>query len=82
MPGRAGQCPLCGTAQPVRGRSRPVLGAGTAGLEGLGIVIDAERNRAGRGERRISADESAIEVWVVPTDEELEIARQVAALVE
>jgi acetate kinase len=51
-----------------------------AGLEGLGIVLDPERN-AGRGERRISADSSAIEVWVVPTNEELEIARQVAALV-
>ncbi|WP_306232480.1 acetate/propionate family kinase [Agrococcus beijingensis] len=52
-----------------------------AGLEGLGIVLDPERN-AGRGERRISADGSAIEVWVVPTNEELEIARQVAALVD
>ncbi|WP_026372608.1 acetate/propionate family kinase [Agrococcus lahaulensis] len=51
------------------------------GLEGLGIVLDPERN-AGRGERRISADGSPIEVWVVPTNEELEIARQVAALVE
>ncbi|WP_413318572.1 acetate kinase [Agrococcus sp. 1P02AA] len=57
-----------------------VRAAALAGLEGLGIVIDPERN-AGRGERRISADGSAIEVWVVPTDEELEIARQVAALV-
>lgn len=52
-----------------------------AGLEGLGIVLDPARN-AGRGERRISADGSPIEVWVVPTNEELEIARQVAALVE
>ncbi|UOW01288.1 acetate kinase [Agrococcus sp. SCSIO52902] len=51
------------------------------GLEGLGIVLDPERNR-GRGERRISADGSPIEVWVVPTNEELEIARQVAALVD
>ncbi len=57
-----------------------VRAAALAGLEGLGIVLDAERN-AGRGERRISADGSAIEVWVVPTNEELEIARQVAALV-
>lgn len=51
------------------------------GLEGLGIVLDPERN-CGRGERRISADDSPIEVWVVPTNEELEIARQVAALVD
>ena len=58
----------------------PVRASALSGLEGLGIVIDPERN-AGRGERRISADGSAIEVWVVPTNEELEIARQVAALV-
>lgn len=57
-----------------------------AGLESFGIVIDADRN-AGTGpdgdakERRISADESAIAVWVVPTNEELEIAQQVAAVV-
>lgn len=59
----------------------PVRAAALAGLEGLGIVLDPERN-AGRGERRISADGSPIEVWVVPTQEELEIARQVAALVD
>ncbi|WP_072314302.1 acetate/propionate family kinase [Agrococcus sp. Marseille-P2731] len=60
--------------------SPAVRTAALSGLEGLGIVIDPERN-AGRGERCISAAGSAIEVWVVPTDEELEIARQVAALV-
>ncbi|OYN92634.1 acetate/propionate family kinase [Parenemella sanctibonifatiensis] len=50
-------------------------------LEGLGIVLDPARNEGGgpdgdAPERRISADESAIQVWVVPTNEELEIARQ------
>ena len=34
-----------------------------------------------RGIRRISTDESAVEVLVVPTDEELEIARQAFSLV-
>lgn len=58
----------------------PVRAMALAGLEGLGIEVDPERN-AGRGERRISTDASAIEVWVVPTNEELEIARQVDALV-
>ena len=42
-----------------------------------GVEIDAERNLApGRGIRIISTDASAVTVLVVPTDEELEIARQ------
>ena len=52
------------------------------GLEHLGIVVDPERN-AGRKttETVISADGSPITVFVVPTNEELEIARQAVALV-
>jgi len=48
-----------------------------AGLEGFGVVLDGARN-AERvpGARRISADDSRVEVLVVPTNEELEIARQ------
>jgi acetate kinase len=47
----------------------------------LGIEVDAERNRATtQGPRRISPDGAAVEVLVVPTDEELAIARQVRAL--
>jgi acetate kinase len=46
------------------------------GLEGLGIEIDAQRNsRSAKGARLISADSSAIAVLVVPTNEELAIAR-------
>lgn len=54
-----------------------------AGLEGLGIVVDPERN-AGRVKepRLISADDSKIAVWVIPTEEELEIARQSLAAVQ
>jgi acetate kinase len=45
------------------------------GLEHLGIIVDQERNAGLRGKSaRISTDDSAVEVWVVPTDEELEIA--------
>lgn len=48
-----------------------------AGLEALGIRVDPERNGAASSEaRRISADDSRVTVLVVPTDEELEIARQ------
>lgn len=48
----------------------------------LGVEIDPERNAAPeRGTRRISSDASTVEVLVVPTDEELEIARQTYSLV-
>jgi acetate kinase len=47
-----------------------------AGLEELGIVLDQARNlSAGKGARQISADDSPIAVLVVPTNEELAIAR-------
>jgi len=46
------------------------------GLGLLGISIDVEKNRAaGREERFVSSEESAVAVLVVPTDEEREIAR-------
>ncbi|WP_241387632.1 acetate kinase [Rhodococcus sp. CH91] len=53
-----------------------------AGLGRLGIVVDDARNTADeRGERRISADSSQVEVLVIPTDEELAIARAALAFV-
>jgi acetate kinase len=55
-----------------------------AALETLGfagVEIDATRNeQRGRGIRRISTDTSRVEVLVVPTNEELEIARQTIAV--
>jgi acetate kinase len=39
----------------------------------LGIRLDVEANR--RGGPRVSADDSAVSVWVIPTDEDLMIAR-------
>jgi acetate kinase len=46
----------------------------------LGIQVDPQRN-AGSGARVISPEGAPVAVVVVPTDEELEIARQTAALV-
>ncbi|OBI03871.1 acetate kinase [Mycolicibacter nonchromogenicus] len=46
-----------------------------AGLDGLGIAVDPERNRTGKGARIISAEGSRTTVMVVPTNEELAIAR-------
>lgn len=51
-----------------------------AGLERLGIAIDARRNgEPSNGIRRISADASEVAVLVIPTNEEVEIARQTLA---
>ena len=53
------------------------------GLEFLGIKMDEERNTAlNHKEGRISADDSKVEVWIVPTNEELLIAMDTQALVE
>jgi len=47
-----------------------------SGLAGLGIEIDAKRNaQPAKGARRISTDTSRIAVLVIPTNEELAIAR-------
>jgi acetate kinase len=52
------------------------------GLEFLGIKIDPEKNKV-RGEVcKISTDDSKVQVWVVPTNEELLIARDTLAIVE
>lgn len=55
---------------------------GLAGLERFGIVVDDDANSVrSREARRISTDDSDIAVLVVPTNEELAIARKAAALV-
>ncbi len=53
-----------------------------AGLEFLGIKIDKEKNNVRGKEAEISADDSRVKVWVVPTDEEIVIARDTMALVQ
>ncbi|MFJ8626672.1 acetate kinase [Kitasatospora sp. NPDC093550] len=60
----------------------PVRAAATAGLDELGIAVDPELNSVRSGEARIISPAYArVAVAVVPTDEELEIARQAFALV-
>lgn len=65
------------------GEHSPVLrAAALTGLERLGIELDGDANAAATsGEHLISTADSPIAVWVVPTNEELEIARQAAALI-
>ncbi|SMG14040.1 acetate/propionate family kinase [Agreia pratensis] len=65
------------------GENTPLIRAGA--LEGLGILgieIDEERNASPeRGPRLISTDASRVAVLVIPTNEELEIARQTLAVI-
>jgi acetate kinase len=65
------------------GENNALVRAGSlAGLEPMGIRIDPARNEsASRDARRISTDDSRVTVLVIPTDEELEIARQTLAVV-
>ncbi|HLT93124.1 MAG TPA: hypothetical protein VKZ56_01125, partial [Membranihabitans sp.] len=47
-------------------------------LDFLGIVLDRDKNKKVNGEISvISSDHSKVEILVIPTNEELEIARQV-----
>lgn len=53
-----------------------------AGLEELGAIVDSERN-AGKKKREalVSADSSQVQIWVIPTNEEREIALQAIAAI-
>lgn len=59
--------------------SAQVRATALGGLGGLGIEVDPTRNVA--HEQVISGDGASIAVLVIPTDEELEIARQTAEVV-
>ncbi|MGH3525615.1 MAG: acetate kinase, partial [Mycobacterium sp.] len=53
-----------------------------SGMTTLGIELDEQRNlQAGSGARRISTDTSPIVVLVIPTDEELAIARDCLSVI-
>ena len=54
-----------------------------ADMDYLGVKVCADRNSAGSTGRdeKISADDSKVEVWVVPTNEELLIARDTYEIV-
>lgn len=53
-----------------------------AALSWLGVALDAERNRQATSDTpmTIHTDQSAVEVWVVPSDEGLVAAREAARL--
>jgi acetate kinase len=50
------------------------------GLEWAGIVLDPAANSAARGESPIHATSSKTQVWILPTNEEIVVARQAREL--
>ena len=51
-----------------------------ADMEFLGIAIDAAKNNVRGEECAIHADGARVQVWIVPTNEELTIAEEVEQL--
>lgn len=57
----------------------------TAGLEGMGIIVDKDRNTKAKcrnAELEISAPNSPVKVYVIPTDEELVMTEDAFALMQ
>jgi len=52
------------------------------GLEELGIALDPQANENAKGEAKISAAQSKVQIWVMPTNEELVVARLAKRLLE
>jgi acetate kinase len=53
-----------------------------ADLSWFGIYLDRAKNRVARGEATIHAPDSRAQLWIMPTNEELIVARQAKALLE
>jgi acetate kinase len=51
-------------------------------LEFMGVELDKELNKVKAVEREISAPNSKVKVWIVPTEEELMIARETLELIK
>ena len=50
-------------------------------LEFMGVLIDTELNNMRGEEKKVSKEESKVEIWVVPTNEELMIAKETERLI-
>ncbi|QDT36490.1 acetate/propionate family kinase [Stratiformator vulcanicus] len=47
-------------------------------MDWAGLKIDKQKNRTATGEAVISSDDSTVQVWTIPTNEEIIVARQTA----
>jgi acetate kinase len=65
------------------GENQPAIRTAVCrGLGELGIVLDDTKNQQARGEAEIGHETSRTRIWVIPTNEELIVARQAKALLE
>jgi acetate kinase len=55
---------------------RRIRQAVCAGLSELGIELDQTRNQSAGGETRLESAQSRVQIWIIPTNEELIVARQ------
>jgi acetate kinase len=62
--------------------SAGVRSAVCANLEELGIVLDPTLNASAQGETFVQAATSRVQIWTVPTNEELIVARQARQLLQ
>lgn len=51
-------------------------------LDAFGIVLDPRANREAQGETKISTADSRVQIWIIPTNEELVVARQTKELLD
>src|SRR5262249_46498397 len=51
-----------------------------ANLDWFGIELDPQKNQSARGEAIVSSERSRVEIWTMPTNEELVVARQAREL--
>lgn len=58
---------------------RQIRAAVCAGLEELGFALDPQKNQTLHGESRLDAPGSRSQIWIIPTNEELIVARQTVA---
>jgi acetate kinase len=53
-----------------------------ADLDWFGIYLDRAKNENAKGEMAIHSDKGRVQLWIMPTNEELIVARQAKALLE
>lgn len=62
--------------------SRRIRAAVCANMQWAGIHMSQKRNEHVDGETRIAHDDSNVDIWVIPTNEEIVVARQAAELLQ
>jgi acetate kinase len=62
--------------------SAPIRQAVCEGLEEFGIVMDAAKNATANAESALQAANSKTQIWIVPTNEEIIVARQTKQMLD